>query len=357
MRVNAESITLALIVSLLFLCSACGAVQVASTAIPVCFMQNNGQTDEQVLYFADAAGYTVYLTKNGGVISTANPLSAVQITYQGSDPQASPKGEDILPGKANFLIGNDESMWIRGVPLFASVRYKGLYPGTDLVYHGGPNSLKSEYVLEPGADPSVVRMQYAGQEELSLDASGNLLVTTSAGTFSESAPYAYQVVDGQQVPVACRFSLAKNDLVTFSVGDYDTSLPLIIDPEYNFSTYLGGTQNDMGAGIGLDDFGNVYVVGSTQSTQFPLANSPPYQQKLNGSWDIFAVKFSPDGSQLLYSTYIGGNNTDMAGGMAVRNSTGEVFITGSTDSLNYPSLPPVTVYPKDGLTDAFVTSV
>ena len=354
MQVNGESIALVLIASLLLICSASGAAQVASYTLPVCFIENNGQIDEQVLYFADTADYSVYLTKQGNVISTAEPLTAVQITYLGSDPLAELEGEGILPGKANYLIGDDESSWITGVPLFASVRYKHLYPGTDLVFHGGVNSLKSEYVLSPGADPSLIRMRYSGQEKLSLDAAGNLLVTTSAGTFTETEPYAYQVIDGREVPVSCEFVTMNTGILSFSTGAYERDLPLVIDPSYNFSTYLGGSRDDRGSGIGMDDAGNVYVVGTTHSTDFPLANSPAYQERLNGSSDIFASKFSPDGTILYYSTYIGGNNTDVAASMVVHNISGEVTFTGFTESDNYP-LTPAFVVPRGGNSDAIVT--
>jgi len=357
MQIKRESLAFVLIASIIITCSAVGAVQVFSTTVPICFIQNDGQTDDQVLYFADAAGYTLYLTAGGEVISTADPVSVVEITYPGINAAMMVSGENELPGKANFFIGNDEDQWVTNVPMYSSVRYDGLYEGISLVYHGGVSTLKKEFIVEPGADPSGIRMQYVGQEGLALDENGALLVTTAAGTFIESPPVCYQVVGGAEVAVPCKFVLGEDGVVTFSVGAYDTTLPLVIDPQYDFSTYLGGAQDDRGAGVGMDDSGNVYVAGSTQSTQFPLANSPPYQQKLNGSWDVFVSKFSPDGSQLLYSTYIGGNRTDLAGGMAVRNDTGEVFITGSTDSLNYPSLPPYSVYLKDGFTDAFVTSV
>ena len=226
MQVHRESIALVLIASLLLICSASGAAQVASYTLPVCFIENNGQIDEQVLYFADTTDYSVYLTKQGNVISTAEPLTAVQITYLGSDPLPELEGEGILPGKANFLIGDDESSWITGVPLFESVRYKNLYPGTDLVFHGGVNSLKSEYILSPGADPSLIRMQYSGQEKLSLDAEGNLLVTTSAGTFLSRIPIK------MMVPKAVySFERYPIPIPRFKTGDIvpDVTLP-ITDP-------------------------------------------------------------------------------------------------------------------------------
>jgi PKD repeat protein len=353
MRIKTESIAFVLIASILLACSAAGAAQVSSTAVPVCFVKNMGQTDEQVLYFADANGIAVYLTAAGEVISTGDPATAVRIVYPGSNSAVVVTGADELLGKANFLIGNDQDAWITDVPLFASVGYDDLYPGIDLVYHGGINSLKKEFVIKAGADPSEIQMQYSGQDGLALDQEGALLITTAAGTFLESAPYSYQIVNGQESAVSSRFVIGEQGSVSFAVGAYDPSLPLVIDPVYNFSTYLGGTQDDRGTGVGMDDLGNVYVVGSTQSTQFPMANGPTYQEHLNGSWDIFASKFSPDGSVLIYSTYIGGNKTDMAGGMVVNNATGEVTFTGSTTSLNYPNIGVTDLY--GGNTDAIIT--
>ncbi|NTW92093.1 MAG: hypothetical protein HGA40_01435, partial [Methanoregulaceae archaeon] len=353
MQIKRESLAFVLIVSIIIACSAAGAVQVYSTTVPICFIENDGQTDDQVLYFADAAGYTLYLTAEGEVISTADPVSVVQITYPGSNAAIAVSGENELPGKANFLIGNDEDQWVTNVPLYGSVRYAGLYDGVSLVYHGGVSILKKEFIVEPGADPLGIRMQYTGQEVLALDENGALLVTTAAGTFIESPPVCYQVVGGAEVAVPCKFVLDEDGGVTFSIGVYDTSLPLIIDPEYDFSTYLGGTQDDWGAGIGFDDIGNVYVVGSTESTQFPLANNPAYQEHLNGSGlDIFASKFRSDGQELIYSTYIGGYADDIARGMVVNNYTEEVTFTGSTKSWNYPTNP---TDPYGGNTDAIVT--
>jgi PKD repeat protein len=356
MRLNRESLAFVLVAGILLSCSGAGAAQVFSTSVPVCFIENNGQTDEQVLYLADAAGYTLYLTREGEVIRTAEPASVITVSYTGSNPAATVSPEDELAGKANYFIG-DEEQWVSNVPMFGSVRYEELYDGITLVYHGGPSLLKREFIVAPGADPSAIRMQYAGQETLTLDEGGALLIATAAGTFFETPPVCYQDVAGEQVVVTCSYVVADEGAVTFSLGAYDRTLPLIIDPVYDFSTYLGGTQEDWGAGVGMDDGGNVYIAGSTQSTQFPLGNWPPYQQQLNGSWDIFVTKFSPDGGQIVYSTYIGGNSTDTAGGMAVRNDTGEVFITGTTVSLNFPSNGPGSIYPYEGYSDAFITAV
>ncbi|MCU0628728.1 MAG: SBBP repeat-containing protein, partial [Methanoregulaceae archaeon] len=246
-----------------------------------------------------------------------------------------------------------EEEWVTDVPMYSTVRYDGLYDGITLVYHGGKGVLKREFVIEPGTNPSVIKMEYAGQDSLVLDESGAILIGTPAGTLIETAPLCYQVVDGQQVTIPCGYVISGN-LVTFSIGSYDPELPLIIDPVIDFSTYFGGNNDDKGVDIGLDDLGYIYIIGSTKSTNLPLPNAPVYQEDLNGTWDIFVAKMKPDGSDLIYSTYIGGNSTDLAGGLAVNNVSGEVIFTGSTESKNYPSpLPLADVY--GGNTDAVVT--
>ncbi|MCU0629169.1 MAG: hypothetical protein MUE45_06765, partial [Methanoregulaceae archaeon] len=136
MQIKIQSLVILLFVSIVLAGTAVSAAEMSSTAIPLCFIQNNGQTDEQALFFADAPGYTLYLTSNGQVLSTADAGAAVSITYPGANV-AVVNGGDILEGKANFFIGNVEEEWVTDVPMYSTVRYDGLYDGITLVYHGG----------------------------------------------------------------------------------------------------------------------------------------------------------------------------------------------------------------------------
>jgi len=187
MQIKVKPFVLMLVLSVILLCGVGGAAQVFSTTVPISFIQNDGQTDEQVLYFADAAGYTLYLTHDGEVISTAEPFSVLTISYMDSSSSVIVTPEDELAGKANFLIGYEDA-WVTNVPMYGSVRYDGLYDGISLLYRGGPGILKKEFIVEPGADLSAIVMKYVGQEEIALDENGALLVTTGAGTFVESPP-------------------------------------------------------------------------------------------------------------------------------------------------------------------------
>ena len=359
MQKRMQSLVFVLFMSIILAGTAAGAADVLSTTVPVCFVQNDGQTDEQILFFANSPGYTLFLTRDGQIMATAAAAAAVGITYPGAG-SAVVSGEDLLAGKASFFLGNDPDAWVTDVPMYSTVRYDGLYDGITLFYHGGVGILKREFIVGPGADPSLIRMEYAGQESLALDESGAVLIGTAAGLLFETAPICFQVVDGEQVDVACEYVIS-GDTVSFSLGAYDTSLPLVIDPVLDFSTYFGGNNEDRGAGIALDKNGYIYIVGSTKSTNLPLANFPPlhqppilYGQLLNGSWDVFVAVVDPNvnPSQLLFSTYIGGKSTDMGTGIAVNNTTGMVTITGYTDSVNYPN---TTGSVKQNKTDVFVT--
>lgn len=353
MRNQFESIAFVLIVSIILTISSVGAAGMLSTTIPIFFVQNDGQMDDQTLYFADAHGFGLYLVKDGEIFQPVD-APAVRITYLRANAAVSVEGEEELEGRANFLLGNNESQWITNVPTFSAVRYDDLYPGITLVYHAGTTVLKREFIVEPGVNPAAIKMQYSGQEGLSLTENGAILIRTSGGTLIETAPICYQVVDGQKVSVAGGYHLSSGNIVTFSLGKYEPCLPVIIDPVLDYSTYVGGTQDDRGAGIGLDDFGYIYIAGSTKSTNFPLSNSPPYQQKLNGSWDVFIFKIKPDGSLPVYSTYIGGFYEDQAHDLVVDNSTGIATITGYTYSPNYPI---TRGGPKFNESDVFVTQV
>ncbi len=178
-----------------------------------------------------------------------------------------PVGRDRAQTYFNFYVGEQDA-WRSNVPAFETVAYPGLYAGIDLLTWGRPSSLKYEFHVAPGADYEQIRVQYEGIEGLSLDEDGALLVETAVGTLIDAAPYVYQIIAGQQVEVASQFTLLDNDSYSFTIDDdYDRSAELVIDPELDWSTYLGGIAlnpaaavGDDGSGIAVDSAGNVLVV-------------------------------------------------------------------------------------------------
>ncbi|OPX70831.1 MAG: PKD domain protein [Methanoregulaceae archaeon PtaB.Bin009] len=315
-------------------------VTVDVSRIPLVFIENQGQKSAEVLYHASAAGHSIFFTPDSVVCAwggdDTRPVSSVAITIAGQNPDTCVKGEDLLPGTANFLIGDDPEKWVTSVPTFGKVRYEGVLPGVDIVYYGTQGALKRDIMLAPGIDPAGVVIRYSGHESLSVGEDGALLVETTGGTLVEAKPLCYQVIDEAQVSVACEYLILGESEVGFSVGPYDPAYSLVIDPFLDFSTYLGGSWDDRGYAVAVDALGGTYVTGATGSMDFPYPYGKPRYQMMNkGGLDVFVTKFEPPGTTLNYSTYIGGYNDDSGQGIAV-NSSGYAFITGYTISPNYP---------------------
>ena len=370
---------------------------VAYGRLPLSFEANQGQTDEQVKFLSRGKGYTLFLTSTEAVLSlnsrqnapraqrdistsysAALASSAVSSPKQrsavlrmklvGANPEAEVVGREELPGKSNYFIGNDPKQWRTNVPHYAKVKYEDVYPGIDLVYYGtNQRQLEYDFVVAPGADPRAIRLGFEGAETVEVDAAGHLVVELPDGEVRFQKPRIYQPAEGgtgrglgRRSPVgrrwvAGRFVLRDNREISFDVGPYDAAQPLIIDPVLVYSTYLGGSGDDVGRGIGVDSAGNAYLTGFTTSANFPTA-SPLQAGFGGGNRDAFVTKLNPTGSALLYSTYLGGSGDDLARGIAV-DSAGNAYLTGFTASTNFPTASPLQAGFAGGVRDAFVAKL
>jgi hypothetical protein len=249
------------------------------------------------------------------------------------------EGADGLPGKANYFIGNDPAKWRTDIPTYARVKYAGVYPGVDLVYYGHQGQLEYDFVVTPGANPGKVRFRVAGAERLALNEAGELVMETAAGEVVLRQPLAYQGTGTNRRWVAAKYVRLGKEAFGFEVGKYRHDEALTIDPVLIYSTYLGGSGGDVGYGVGVDSVGNTYVTGVTDSTDFPTVS--PIQSSSGGNGDAFVSKLNPGGTALLYSTYLGGSESDSAAAIAV-DTKGDAFITGQTNSSNFPTEPKAT---------------
>jgi hypothetical protein len=310
----------------------------------------------------------------------------VRMHILGGDANAPATGLDPLITKVNYFLGNDPNHWHTNVPTFGKVHYDDIYPGIDLVYYSTQNSefriqnseskqsaLEYDFIVAPGADPNQIRLSFSGADSVTLDADGNLVLQVGDAQIRQQKPYIYQDINGARQQVQGEFRIQDSEqnsesriqnseqnsesriqnsessratdccllsTVYFSVGAYDPSRPLIIDPVVQrgetylgYSTYLGGPGYDYGYDIAVDQYGSAYVTGEAGSG-FPLINPG---QSYGGGKDAFVSKFSADGSTLLYSTYIGGSYEDVAGSVAIGKNS--VYITGYTLSGDFPSTP------------------
>ena len=330
---------------------------ISVTTLPLSIIENVGQKDPSVLFHADAAGHAIFFTADEVLLARmdqeSGTSSIVGIGLAGSDPGAEVKGIDPLAGKANFFIGSDPSGWFTAVPMYGGVAYEEILPGVDLLFKGDQGMLKREFVLAPATDPRTVVMKYRGHKSLALDDSGRLLVATSTGVLTETAPYAYQEIHGKQVGVACRYVILGENRVGFVLGEYNGAFPVVIDPYLEYSTYFGGWGEEIGYGVDVDDTGCAYITGSIDTTNIVIPSHSTYQETLAGGKDAFVAKFSADGIELEQFTYFGGAYDDIGTGIAV-DANYQAYITGYTDSSDLPMEGSPSQPTKSNCTDAFL---
>jgi len=322
-------------------------VQEAYGQLPLSFEANEGQSDGQVKFLARGSGYSLFLTSTETVIAlqtresrnihthpeaairetarhenrrTASPRrplavspSVLRLQLIGAKREPQVAGLEKQAGQSHYFIGQKRQLWRTNVPHYGKVRYKEVYRGVDMVYYGKGQQLEYDFVVAAGADPGVIKLSFAGAEQVQLDGRGDLVVGVAGGELRQPKPVVYQEISGVRKEIASHYVLRQTrDLriatpdsceVTIAVGNYDSSRELVIDPKLDYSTYLGGSEDDEGHGIAVDGRGNAYVTGFTLSTDFPTKKA--FQRTYaGGSSDAFVTKLSRDGGELVYSTYL-----------------------------------------------------
>jgi len=349
------------------------------------FESNVGQTCDSVRFLARGPGYTLFLTPTQTVLSlrpgreegrsvgnSGSSVAAVRdrrpqgssletdvtpavlrMTLLGANPGPQVEGLDALPSTVNYFVGNDPHQWRSAIPTFGKVKYHQVYPGVDLVYYGNQRQVEYDFLVSAHADPKRIALGFSGADRLEIDSFGDLVARLPGGTVRWHKPFAYQDTPAGRREIAAGFVMKKRQQVGFEIAAYDVGRPLIIDPQLVYSTYLGGGGSDYIGGIAVDGSGSVYVVGDTTSLNFPT--NTPYQSASAGLRDVFVTKLDPSGSSLVYSTYLGGSSNEFAGGIAL-DSSGNAYLTGQTDSPNFPLKNAVQAV-NNGFSDAFVAKL
>jgi hypothetical protein len=354
-------------------------------ALPLAFEPNRGQSDPAVRFVAHGEGYSLILTDSEAVLALRKSVACahgkigsqlktqscvanhdllrMKITGTRNTKAAKIYAEAALPGRVNYFIGNDPAKWLTDLPTWAKVRYAGIYPGVDMVYHGNQRQLEYDFVLAPGADASRIRLRFAGAQKLSLDLGGNLIAKTTGGEVTLDKPVIYQDVPGTRRAIDGEFALLSPDTVGFRLGSYDHRRPLVIDPVLVYGTYLGGSSNDSANAIAVDSEGSAYLTGSTSSVNFPTVDALQRTDPNSKTQVVFVTKLAPSGSSLAYSTYLGGatSNGDSGNGIAV-DSTGAAYIAGYTFASDFPTKDPIqssnkAYSAKNGGSNAFVAKL
>ncbi len=373
--------------------------------IPLSFISNQGQLDRRVDYYVMGKDRGIFFTSEGITISLRGAQAGkkpgapgddkgaaqksfacvkdegrrwnVALDFVGANRGVHPVGEAKTDTVFSYFKGRPQD-WRAGIPAYSRLVYRNLWPGVDLVYSGTSDRLKYEFIVEPGADPSKIRLSYRGVTNVSVNAQGKLQVETPFGGFSDEAPIAYQLKGDEKTGVEASFRLkesarkgaeaplaaapaSRSFTYGFEIGDYDRSRPLILDPAtVVYCGFIGGSADDRGAAVAIDALGNAYVTGWTASYDFPVTVGPDLTFKsVAGGTDAFVAKVNAAGTDLVYCGFIGGSRDDVGSGIAV-DASGNAYVTGWTYSQDFPAVFGPGLSPHGNISqysDAFVTKV
>lgn len=328
-------------------------LQPTAVAQPV-FEENRGQWPEKVAFrteipsgalFLEQGALVYHLVRNEGH-EHARGISpqfieghVVRCFFEGASRNARIFREDKIASEVSYFRGNNPRNWQSGVASYRQAGLHGIYEGISLKYYSNERGLKYDFELEPGVNPSLIALRFEGAGKLSIR-HGKLHIETSLGEIIEEAPIAWQDGPEGRIPVDCNFRL-KGNVVSFSLGRYNTKLPLTIDPQLVFGTYSGSSADNWGMTATYDNAGNTYSAGVVFGIGYPTTTGAYKEQfsAASGSRpvDIGIIKYSPEG-QRIFASYLGGSGNELPQSLVV-SSNNELFVFGTTGSADFPTTP------------------
>ncbi len=334
------------------------------------FIQNKGQWDNRVEFRGDFSTGSFFLENQGFTVLLHNPgdLKKVSDQMHGHNPNTATTGQPIIlnshaykvkfiggslfvqnePDKIqahhnNYFLGNDRTKWAYDCKISQAITYRNVYPNIDVRYYSDGGKLKYDIVVHPGGNVNAIAMKYTGVDKIEVK-NRELMVNTSVGSVKELYPYSYQAQYGKRQEIDCKY-VVRDNTVRFKIDDYDRNSTLVIDPTLIFSTFTGSTQDNWGYTATPAPDGSFYAGGIAFGTGFPVSPgafqtifSGGVNEDNTGPYDMAIIKFSANGANRLYATYIGGSGNEQPHSM-ICDAQGNLIIAGRTSSTNYPGTP------------------
>ena len=343
----------------------------------ISFIENLGQWPSEVKYYGSSATGNLIVKNNEIKFCSVEPETNEEestsghqeahnwgISFQNSSPNCKVISTGVLPTSYNYFIGNNASTHASGVKSFGEVIMKDLYPGIDLrLYSQGEFQLEFDWIIHPGADYSQIKMSFTGQDKLSIDQNGKLVVKLRFDDVHFGIPESYQLVEGVKKSIKLDFNLsAEKNIVTFQTNEtIDKKYTLVIDPDLKWGTYFDNnttTFDDYVYAVDIDNAGNVFVGGTTNQAMvstYIATSTFGYDNSYNGGKDGIVYKISANGTSILAVTYFGSTGTDQVFGLSLSPSKTNVFICGLTQgSIPMSASPTPFDNALGGTTDGYV---
>ena len=348
---------------LILLCVICATTSL-TLAQEFQFIQNNGQWQKEVLFRTRIDNNTyLFFTQRGPIYKFTDPedapehqhdkhsnqhpknqtrsqqkhpkeykVHALHMELIGANKPLIPTPTEIIAAKANFFYGNNHSK--TPAPIASGIEYTNAYPGIDLAFKQLDQALKYEFIVAPHTDETNIQFAYKGADTVVLKRDGTLHIEMRFGEIIEAQPIAFQYIAGKKVTIPIAFSLNKGIIAFTLPSGYNKTYPLVIDPVLSFATFSGSRADNWGMTATYDDDKNMYLGGIVlDNGRFPTTIGA-YDENYNGGVDVVIMKFARDGN-LLYSTYLGGDETEIVQSMIVHDK--RLTILGATSSTNFPT--------------------
>jgi gliding motility-associated-like protein len=334
------------------------------------FVENKGQWDKQIKFLGQVSAGAFYVQKDGFMVLQHNPSDWSKVSElmhkhgATAEPLAKQQGFTIhshlykveflngndnpqiiadkpLPGYNNYFIGNDPSKWGTNCKVYQGITVKEVYPNVDVRYFSSGGVMQYDLIVKPGADISRIALKYHGADKLEIK-NKELVVHTSVGDLKELNPYSYQADINGRKEITCKYKL-KDNVVTFDVRDYDPKSTIIIDPSLVFCSFTGSTADNWGFTATFGPDGSMFGAGIVFGSGFPVSPGA-FQTNFaggGGGWgaiDIGVIKLSPNGSQRIFATYLGGSGNELPQSL-ICDPQGELIVAGRTSSPDYPAFP------------------
>jgi gliding motility-associated-like protein len=364
-----------LIVSVLFIAATCQLRAQREGYSNLEFVQNKGQWDKSVLFRGELSNGAFFLQKQGftvllhnandlkrltdnhhglrppekqEVLSKAEATASVplegngeilhshaySVTFLGADTNPVIIPDKALPSYNNYFIGNDPSQWAPDCKIYQAVTYQNIYPGIDIRYYTSNGQLKYDVIVHPGANPDQISLQYKGLDKINIQ-NKQLLIKTSVGDVQELVPEAYQLNEKGRTETPCKYKIIHDNIVKFKIKNYSPGLPLIIDPTLVFCTFTGSRASNWGFTATPGPDGSFYAGGIVFGAGFPTSLGAFQRNFIGGEIDVGIMKFSSNGSNRVYATYLGGSGNETPHSL-ICDPQGDLIVLGRTYSADFP---------------------
>lgn len=320
------------------------------------FIENKGQWDKEVLYLCRINGLNAWITKSGVTydfhkwkklnrfdvqfIDNKNDHyiqygHIIKVNHVDANVNLYSETKQKSDAYYNYLIGNNPEKWADYVGLYQEIVVKNIYEGISQRWYFDEGNLRYDYIVSPHANYKKIQLAVQGSDNCQIK-ENDLVFNTIFGEVRQCKLFVYQNINGIKKAIQAKW-IKNNEHFSFELGNYDSRYPLIIDPLI-WSTYIGDTADDYPYDVTRDVFNNIYVTGYTASATYPTT-AGVYDNTHNGGgsypYDVFVSKLNSTGTTLLYSTFIGGSQGEVAEKIVVNNA-GNVYLTGGTKSSDFP---------------------